>query len=695
MNQLCGLICIILLSAKASSNEISVLHNTNVISLGFCESSLPAEDTMARKTLEEVHTYAELKHDPRAALPQSFTVCSSIMTTGCQSYEWPTLFNILDSNGDQFLAPWHSHGIIISRLTIGFRDGISPMVTGKVPPLFPNQWTRSCMAVNTSSGLIQWVIEGTLVVASEFAEMTNPSTDLSRKLVLGASSYGGPWRASAEKVTNLDIFSSPLPVEKMERMTTGEECFEEGDYLAWADMEWILHGRAQKQTTEREETCEEKPLVDLYYTQFPSMDSCMHHCQNLGSRVPSLTIFEEWIKLQTFLKKKLYDRGLNTLEIWLPITDRETEDVWKDFYTGQVVQNWAGSNFAPDGGRGQNCARLLNENYWGDRRCDYPNFACMCSHKLDKYLRLRGLCSSSAIDVHYKPMNKQTDIRELKLQGVKHSSIEYVEQEKKWRLDVVDPNVTGMSSASFVSFTLGKHSWTIKGDQGCSSEDTYVTELKMSGCQDGNFTCNDGQCVSMDLRCNQLADCRDESDEKNCNILVLKDGYNKNVPPVNYNDPANLSISIDLLRLVDIDEEDYSIEIQFEIMLKWKENRATYHNLKKSTALNALTQYDIQKLWLLEVIYENTDQKESTRIGEFGAGEWKTNVVVKREEENGILSGVEFVDETEFFSGSENSLIMNQTYTHNFQCNYELSYHPFDTQVRKGVTKCCLFCQLD
>ena len=114
-------------------------------------------------------------------------------------------------------------------------------------------------------------------------------------------------------------------------------------------------------------------------------------------------------------------------------------------------------------------------------------------------------------------------------------------------------------------------------------------------------------------------------------------------------------------------------------------NRATYHNLKKSTALNALTQYDIQKLWLPEVIYENTDQKESTRIGEFGAGEWKTNVVVKREEENGILSGVEFVDETEFFSGSENSLIMNQTYTHNFQCNYELSYYPFDTQVRKGV----------
>ena len=75
------------------------------------------------------------------------------------------------------------------------------------------------------------------------------------------------------------------------------------------------------------------------------------------------------------------------------------------------------------------------------------------------------------------------------------------------------------------------------------------------------------------------------------------------------------------------------------------------------------------------------EKKESTRIGEFGAGEWKTNVVVRREEVDGIMTGLEFVDETENFGGSLNSLVMNQSYTHTFQCNYELSYYPFDTQV--------------
>ena len=123
----------------------------------------------------------------------------------------------------------------------------------------------------------------------------------------------------------------------------------------------------------------------------------------------------------------------------------------------------------------------------------------MCEHKLNTHLKLRGLCPGSAIDVHYKPMNKLTDIRELRLQGLTHTSIEFVGDKKMWRLDVFNSNVTGTSTASFASFTLGKHNWTIKGDKGCSSKDSYTTELKMSGCTEGNFTCNDGQCVSMDL----------------------------------------------------------------------------------------------------------------------------------------------------------------------------------------------------
>ena len=166
----------------------------------------------------------------------------------------------------------------------------------------------------------------------------------------------------------------------------------------------------------------------------------------------------------------------------------------------------------------------------------------------------------------------------------------------------------------------------------------------------------------------------------------MEDGYNMNIPPITSDEkeqifPVNVNISIDVLKLVDIDEEDYSIEIQFEISLKWKEKRATYQNLKKSDSLNTLSKKNINNLWLPQVIYENTDQKETTRLGV--NWEWDTRVVVRREQENGTMSGPESVDETEIFSGFKNTLVMKQYYTHTFQCNYKLSNYPFDTQVKQ------------
>ena len=40
------------------------------------------------------------------------------------------------------------------------------------------------------------------------------------------------------------------------------------------------------------------------------------------------------------------------------------------------------------------------------------------------------------------------------------------------------------------------------------------------------------------------------------------------------------------------------------------------------------------------------------------------------------------VDEAEIFEGDQNTLIMTQTYTEDFQCQYMLQRYPFDTQAK-------------
>ena len=158
---------------------------TKVVNHAFCDSDISEEDKMGKKTLEEVHTYAELKHDPRASLPGSFSICSTILTPSCEIRPYPTFFNILDNDRDQFLAPGYKPGYITSLLKIFYLQDTSEQVHGKIPPLFPNQWIRSCLAVNTTSGLIQWVVEGTLILTTRSEEVKTSKSrprDLSRKL---------------------------------------------------------------------------------------------------------------------------------------------------------------------------------------------------------------------------------------------------------------------------------------------------------------------------------------------------------------------------------------------------------------------------------------------------------------------------------------------------------------------------------
>ena len=165
---------------------------------------------------------------------------------------------------------------------------------------------------------------------------------------------------------------------------------------------------------------------------------------------------------------------------------------------------------------------------------------------------------------------------------------------------------------------------------------------------------------------------------------MLESNYNKNIPPIGRSAEggsvqADVGVSLTLMKVVEIEERDHSVHLQFEINLQWRENRVKYQNLKEETSLNALNMEDVRNIWLPRIIYANTDQKESTRVGM--DWEWATGVSVQREGEF-TRSGKNEVDEAEIFEGADNILIMTQTYTHQFQCKYQLQQYPFDTQVR-------------
>jgi hypothetical protein len=350
------------------------------------------------------------------------------------------------------------------------------------------------------------------------------------------------------------------------------------------------------------------------------------------------------------------------------------------------------------------------EKCWWEWECESYDVSCTCQYERRPLLTLRGLCAAhytqGILDSLYTPRQLPGNPSDLFLLGPFTTQIRYNESSSRWVLTDARYSVTGESEANKLSYLLGKHWWTMHDDTFCNKTlqreltgqtmkthgnvttfpntyDTwysYNTQLKLTGCV-GEFTCDDGQCVKMEERCDQLMNCRDESDEKDCYLLILKDSYNMRVPPVIQGsgssfDPAMVGISIALLKIVSMDEVNHLIDFQFEITLEWRDNRATFLNLKREMVLNALSDEEIWSLWLPYVIYSNTDMKEAVQL-EDGL---KTIIVVAREG-NFTLNEIYEVDEVEIFSGDENPLTMKQTYTKSFQCQYMLHRYPFDTQV--------------
>ena len=103
-----------------------------------------------------------------------------------------------------------------------------------------------------------------------------------------------------------------------------------------------------------------------------------------------------------------------------------------------------------------------------------------------------------------------------------------------------------------------------------------------------------------------------------------KDGrLNKNIQR------ADIGVSVTLFKIVGINERESTIDLQFEIALTWKDQRITFNNLKRNSTLNALSEDNMQSIWLPVLIYANTDQRETTRLGHIT--EWSTSVEVSRD----------------------------------------------------------------
>ena len=83
----------------------------------------------------------------------------------------------------------------------------------------------------------------------------------------------------------------------------------------------------------------------------------------------------------------------------------------------------------------------------------------------------------------------------------------------------------------------------------------------------------------MNQRCDLQVDCPDSSDEMGCTILRIdKSTYIKEYPPITVNsryEPIKvpINVSIDILKILDINEVEGTFTVSFELHSSWVDDR--------------------------------------------------------------------------------------------------------------------------
>ena len=157
-----------------------------------------------------------------------------------------------------------------------------------------------------------------------------------------------------------------------------------------------------------------------------------------------------------------------------------------------------------------------------DEECELPYCPLCIIDKEVRRITVRGLCPETVYNTD--SIFTITEEGSLLYKG-DHTSIIYFDKDNlawKW-YDRKDNQSVATSLSSENSMLLGVHVFDfskVKDDFCTARAESKLLKIKLTSCDRGKFTCNDGKCVDIEERCNQISNCRDESDEDNCKMLV-------------------------------------------------------------------------------------------------------------------------------------------------------------------------------
>ena len=153
---------------------------------------------------------------------------------------------------------------------------------------------------------------------------------------------------------------------------------------------------------------------------------------------------------------------------------------------------------------------LCSQGSCGSRRGN----ACICVFPEDPIFYIRGLCKEAVMDTKYKfadhtPVDQSSTMHydwgkaTRSYVGPRGWVISRDEADKTWRMSHDKYPELQVKMLDPDALPIGRHNWRIENNV-CSLGQTSSQVLLMSACQEEEFTCDDGKCVNMTQRCDNI-----------------------------------------------------------------------------------------------------------------------------------------------------------------------------------------------
>ena len=597
---------------------------------------------------------------------------------------------------------------------------MSPPITNKwaASPLYVDGfdvhvWKHECFTVDFKTGSHKIYRNGELVAENTYDTIKNMEglVDTANFTCLGCAfrSTGSKIMSIVGRVTDLQIFSKELPANDLLDWTRCKK-FLKGDILDWDKEEWIVKGD-KLYTVEEDWDLEKEICADqtdsLLYLPYMMNKRPVgeQECKKFSSVLYPFSTKEEYDRLALFLSDSNFYKNSECVKDIKDTEDRYQlqtmvdvelmdDGSYKSTSTGKTLLHTPWQSGRPWAGN-VNCVvvhlkmkrtnKRLSERYVEeivDEKCLDVDKGCItCINPVPSTrLYVRGLCKESSLDRNY--IFRVGENGNPLYVGLHLSFIYYDTERKLWAwIDKSKPESTVTTLAKEKSMMIGINEMDFSDydDKCVELLKEKVLRIKLTTCNEGFFTCDDGQCIDIETRCDQTPNCKDQSDENNCNMLIVKDNYKKKISPFKFDQtigviPANVNVSLEIYSLLKFIEVDLQYVLKFKIRMEWYDYRLTYWNLKQRRSANAFSQDDTSKLWMPSLVFQNTENNEVT------VADSEAEVTVTREGDF-TRSDDTVVEEINIFSGEDNRITFERIYTKTFRCEYQLQLYPFDTQV--------------